>query len=58
MTKGTNSDDEKSRMIAKGMDMLKNIVGNTADASYIVTHEIKADSWGYDRQTQQARASN
>ena len=58
VTTGTNSDAEKAEMIARGMNMLKTIIGNTPEASYIVIHDVAAGSWGYNGQTQKARADN
>jgi 4-oxalocrotonate tautomerase len=55
VTKGTNSDEEKAQMIAQGMAMLKDIIGTTPEASYIVIHDIEGGSWGYDGRTQQDR---
>lgn len=56
ITEATNTDDEKAEMIRKGMEMLRNIVGVTPEASYIVIHDVKASAWGYDGLTQQQRA--
>lgn len=56
ITAGTNTDDEKADMIKQAMMMIKDIIGATPEASYIVIHELKASSWGYDGQTQAARA--
>lgn len=56
VTDGTNTDEEKAAMIKQGMSMLQDIVGNTPEASYIIIHELNASTWGYDGQTQYARA--
>jgi len=56
VTSGTNTDEEKAEMIKQGMAMLKDVVGSTPDASYIVIHDLDAGAWGYDGRTQFARA--
>jgi 4-oxalocrotonate tautomerase len=56
VTAGTNTDQEKAEMISQGMSMLKGVIGNIPEASYIVIHEIDAEAWGYGGQTQAARA--
>lgn len=58
ITAGTNSDDEKSRMIQHAMKMLREQVGVLQEACYVVIDEIPAMNWGYDGQTQAARAAN
>lgn len=57
VTAGTNTDEEKAEMIRQAMAMLKEIVGATPEASYIVIHELDATAWGYNGRTQHARAS-
>ncbi|MFI5339785.1 MAG: hypothetical protein ACHQ7N_08100 [Candidatus Methylomirabilales bacterium] len=37
---------------------MEGIVGNLAPASYIVIHEVHADAWGYQGQTQEFRYIN
>ncbi len=56
VTGGTNTDEEKSQMIKQAMAMLKNVVGSTPEASYIIIYDLDACAWGYDGQTQSARA--
>ena len=56
VTAGTNTAEEKAEMISQGMTMLKDVVGNAPEASYIVIHDLAAEAWGYDGRTQQARA--
>ena len=34
---------------------MQKIVGDLAPASYIVIHEVHADAWGYQGQTQEFR---
>lgn len=57
VTKGTNTDKEKAEMIKQAMSMLKDIVSLPPEASYIVIHEVDGTAWGYDGQTQNARAA-
>ena len=52
ITKGTNTDEEKAEMIRQGLSMLKDVVGETSEAGYVVIHELDASSWGYDGKTQ------
>ena len=56
ITRGTNTDAEKAAMIRQCMAMLKDAIGATAEASYIVIHELNASTWGYDGETQHSRA--
>lgn len=56
ITDGTNTDEEKAEMIKQGMSMLKEVIGGTPEASYIVIHDLDARTWGYDSRTQSARA--
>lgn len=56
VTDGTNTDEEKAEMIKHGMSMLRDVVGSTPEASYIVIHDLDAKAWGYNGQTQSARA--
>ena len=56
ITRGTNTEDEKAEMIRQGMSVLKDVLGATPKASYIVIHELDASTWGYDGETQRFRA--
>ena len=56
VTNNTNTSEEKAEMIRRGMAMLREVIGNTPEASYIVIHDVAADAWGYDGRTQYARA--
>ena len=56
VTQGTNTPEEKSKMIDETVLMLKNTVGAIQEACYVVVHDISADSWGYNGKTQYARA--
>lgn len=55
VTEGTNTKDEKSRYVAQVFAAIEAIVGPLAPASYIVVHEVRADAWGYEGQTQESR---
>ena len=55
VTHGTNTAQEKAMMIAETSAMLKRLLGEMQAASYVVIHEIAADSWGYDGLTQAQR---
>lgn len=56
ITGGTNTDAEKAEMIRLSMAMLKDVVGPTPEPSYVVIDDLDAGAWGYDGETQQARA--
>lgn len=55
ITAGTNSDDEKSRMIAAMHQLLGQELGSIPEASYVVIRELPATDWGYAGRTQAAR---
>lgn len=56
ITEGTNDPEEKARFIAEATALLKEMCGETLPvATYVVLHEIPAESWGYDGLTQSAR---
>ena len=56
ITRGTNTNEEKAEFIRCEMAMLKDTIGATPEASYIVIHELDASTWGYDGETQHSRA--
>ena len=56
VTAGTNTDEEKAEMIARSQAMLREVVGPTPEASYVVIHDLDAGAWGYNGRTQKARA--
>lgn len=56
VTAGTNTDEEKAKMIGLAMKMLTEVVGSTPEASYVVIHDLDAGAWGYNGRTQKARA--
>lgn len=55
VTEGTNTKDEKALYVSRVFAAIESIVGSVAPASYIVIHEVRADSWGYQGQTQEFR---
>ena len=55
VTEGTNTKDEKALYVSRVFAAVEAIVGSVAPASYIVIHEVRADAWGYQGQTQEFR---
>jgi 4-oxalocrotonate tautomerase len=56
VTAGTNSAEEKADFIDKAMKLLRAVIGaELSPVTYIVIHEIPAQSWGYDGRTQESR---
>ncbi|PVE25128.1 4-oxalocrotonate tautomerase [Microvirga sp. KLBC 81] len=56
ITAGTNSPSEKARFIVDEMALLKEVLGpDLRDETYIVLHEVPAESWGYGGRTQEDR---
>jgi 4-oxalocrotonate tautomerase len=55
VTEGTNTKNEKAEYIGRVFDAVAKIFGPLAPASYIVIHEVHADAWGYEGQTQEFR---
>jgi 4-oxalocrotonate tautomerase len=58
ITQDTNNRKEKSLLIERLHRLLYETLGELAEASYIVIHELPAGSWGYAGLTQAARAEN
>ncbi len=56
ITQGSNSPDEKAGLIARLQRLLVETLGELAEASYIVIHELQAENWGYAGLTQAVRA--
>lgn len=57
VTEGTNSDAEKAAMLSETIAMLQDVIGTVQEACYVVIDEIPATSWGYNGQSQAARAA-
>lgn len=55
VTEGTNTKNEKAAYIDKVFQGMATLLGELAPASYVVIHEVRADSWGYAGQTQEYR---
>ncbi|MBL8414013.1 MAG: tautomerase family protein [Propionivibrio sp.] len=55
VTEGTNTKDEKAHFVSRVFAALEEIIGPLAPASYIVVHDVRGDSWGYQGQTQEYR---
>ena len=55
VTEGTNTKDEKSRYVHEVFATFEDIYGKIDVASYIVIHDVSADSWGFQGQTQEFR---
>ena len=55
VTEGTNTKNEKAEYVRQVFAGMQEIVGDLAPASYIVIHEVHADAWGYQGQTQEFR---
>jgi len=58
VTEGTNTKNEKAAYIKQVFTGLSAILGEVAPASYIVIHEVRADAWGYQAETQEFRYIN
>ncbi len=57
ITAGTNSVADKAAFIFAAKTLLTVTVGPFDAPLYVALHELPADSWGYDGQTQAARKS-
>lgn len=55
ITAGTNSAAEKAAFIFAVKTLLTATIGSLDAPCYVVLHEVPAESWGYDGQTQAAR---
>jgi 4-oxalocrotonate tautomerase len=55
VTEGTNTKNEKAAYVKQVFSGLSAILGNVAQASYIVIHEVRGDAWGYQAETQEFR---
>lgn len=57
ITRGTNSAEEKAALLQRLHALLVDTLGELAEASYLVVHELAAENWGYAGLTQAARAA-
>ena len=55
VTEGTNTKSEKAQYVANVFEDFNAHFGPIAPASYIVIHELSADSWGFQGRTQEYR---
>ncbi|MES2406359.1 MAG: tautomerase family protein [Pseudomonadota bacterium] len=55
ITEGTNTKNQKADYVKKVFAAFESVLGNLDPASYIVIHEVRADSWGYEGATQEFR---
>lgn len=55
ITDGTNTKSEKMNYVRTVFADLETIFGPITPASYIVIHDVRADSWGYQGYTQEYR---
>jgi 4-oxalocrotonate tautomerase len=55
ITAGTNSAAEKADFIFAAKSLLTAAIGPSDAPVYVALHELPAESWGYDGQTQAAR---
>lgn len=57
VTDGTNTKEQKAAFVAAAFAAAEGILGRLDAASYVIVREIPADAWGYQGQTQAARAA-
>jgi len=55
VTDGTNTKAEKAKYVKEVFSDFEAIMGPITPASYIVIHDIRADSWGFQGKTQEYR---
>ena len=55
VTEGTNTKAEKAKYVNKVFADFESILGQITPASYIVIHDVRADSWGFQGRTQESR---
>jgi 4-oxalocrotonate tautomerase len=55
VTEGTNTKAEKAKYAKNVFADFEAIVGPITPASYIVIHDVRADSWGFQGRTQEYR---
>lgn len=55
IAEGTNTKTEKVNYVKKVFADFEAVLGNITPASYIVIHDVKADSWGFEGKTQEYR---
>ena len=55
ITEGTNTKAEKAKYVKDVFADIEAIIGPITPASYIVIHDVRADSWGFQGSTQEFR---
>ena len=55
ITEGTNTKAEKAEYVKEVFKDIESIVGPILPSSYIVIHDVRADSWGFQGSTQEFR---
>lgn len=55
VTDGTNTKNEKAEYVKGVFADFEAILGTITPASYIVIHDVRADSWGFQGKTQEYR---
>lgn len=55
VTDGTNTKAEKANYVKTVFADFESVLGPITPASYIVIHDVRADSWGYQGRTQEYR---
>ena len=55
ITEGTNTKDEKALYVSRVFADIQAIIGPLAPASYVILHDVRADSWGFQGRTQEFR---
>jgi 4-oxalocrotonate tautomerase len=55
ITANTNTKDDRARYLERVFALMDAVLGGASPESYVVIHDVAADSWGYGGKTQEAR---
>ncbi|MBT1181208.1 tautomerase family protein [Bifidobacterium sp. CP2] len=55
ITEGTNTKNDKALFVQCTFDVMKDILGEVSEASYVVVQDVRPDSWGFGGLTQEYR---
>lgn len=55
ITRGTNTPEQKQRMLAASVAMFNRVFASLASPTYVVIHELDSNAWGYDGSSQAQR---
>jgi 4-oxalocrotonate tautomerase len=55
ITEGTNTKDQKAKYVGEVFRSMETVLGKLNPASYVVIHDVRGDSWGYEGLTQEYR---